>query len=340
MPQAESVVPLPTGHAGDGQNSTSAWDYFHINSVDKDNEGNYLISARHASALYKINGRTGEIMWQLGGEKSDFAYTDDLLFGFQHDARFLSSSTSGPGIEFVSVFDNAARANGHRGGGIEVVHSKSRAKLIRLDSHNWSASLEQSLISPDGLSAPSQGNVQMLPNSNLFVNWGQAGALTEYRAGDGKAIFNAYLDSDDIGQGVQSYRGFRFEWKGVPREVPAIVSLEDEDGYVTVYVSWNGDTETHRWRFYLVSVACTPGRDLPCHGRYLGQSERVSFETSFSFRPRRVSGAPSDEPTVYAEAIDHEGRVLATTSAAPPQKRVVKSMYTKNSGTQRTIELK
>lgn len=39
------------------------WDYFHINSVDKDAGGNYLISARDACAIHKINGTDGEIIW-------------------------------------------------------------------------------------------------------------------------------------------------------------------------------------------------------------------------------------------------------------------------------------
>ncbi|KAK2757153.1 hypothetical protein CKAH01_17027 [Colletotrichum kahawae] len=184
-PPSASMVSLASGHAGDGANSTSAWDYFHINSVDKNYQGGYLISARHASAVYKINGKTGDILWQLGGSRSDFSISDDIIFGFQHDARFFRNSDAGDGVEFISLFDNAARANGHRGGGIEVIHSKSKAKVIRLDTNSWTASLVTSLSSPGDILAPSQGNVQTLPNGNLFVNWGQGGAVTEFRASDG-----------------------------------------------------------------------------------------------------------------------------------------------------------
>lgn len=49
----KSVLPLD-------QNSSDKWDYFHINSVDKDSAGNYLISGKHVSALYKISSTDEE----------------------------------------------------------------------------------------------------------------------------------------------------------------------------------------------------------------------------------------------------------------------------------------
>src|SRR5215212_10033923 len=41
-------------------------DYFHINSVDVDHDDNLLISARETSAVYKIDRKSGEIIWRLG----------------------------------------------------------------------------------------------------------------------------------------------------------------------------------------------------------------------------------------------------------------------------------
>ncbi|ETS80051.1 hypothetical protein PFICI_07580 [Pestalotiopsis fici W106-1] len=303
---SHSAVSLSSGHAGDGQNSTSAWDYFHINSVDKGDDGHYLISARHASTLYKIHGGTGEIIWQLGGDNSNFAFSNDLLFGFQHDARFVSHLYDAEdGVEYVSLFDNAARANGHRGGGVETVHSMSRAKVIRLDASTWTASLEVSLSAPDHKLAPSQGNVQTLPNGNYFVNWGQGGAVTEYRAGDGEAIFHANLDSGEIGEGVQSYRGFRFPWVGRPHEEPAIMV----DGG-SVYVSWNGDTETATWKFY--AKFCSPRAGKKSRSdRFIGKSQRVSFETSFDLPQDML--VDFGGTCIYAVAHDLDGRRLVAT---------------------------
>jgi hypothetical protein len=64
------------------------WDYFHINSVDRDSKGNYVISARHCKAVYYIDGSTGEILWKLGGKNSTFTMGENTHFAFQHDARF------------------------------------------------------------------------------------------------------------------------------------------------------------------------------------------------------------------------------------------------------------
>ena len=48
---------------------------------------------------------------------------------------------------------------------------------------------------------------------------------------------------------MQNYRGFKFNWTGMPSEEPAVVALEHAESTI-VYVSWNGDTETRVWRFY------------------------------------------------------------------------------------------
>lgn len=37
--------------------SESTWDWFHLNSVDKNEAGDYLISGRHTSTVYKVSGK-------------------------------------------------------------------------------------------------------------------------------------------------------------------------------------------------------------------------------------------------------------------------------------------
>ncbi|KAK0514453.1 hypothetical protein JMJ35_003070 [Cladonia borealis] len=56
IPPHESALPLSLGQAGFANNSSMAWDYFHINSITKGDDGHYLLSARHTSTIYKING--------------------------------------------------------------------------------------------------------------------------------------------------------------------------------------------------------------------------------------------------------------------------------------------
>ncbi|KAL3431200.1 ASST-domain-containing protein [Aspergillus tetrazonus] len=293
----EAILPINSGQAGSGYNSSDAWDYFHINSVDKDSEGNYLISARDACSVHKINGTTGEIIWRLGGVKSDFELGENVQFCFQHHARFVSKEG---GKEVISLYDNAAHGT-ENGRGHEVhTHPFSQGKIIEIDTATWKATIVQAFQPPDGLLSKSQGSTQLLPNGNVLVNWGSEGALTEFRA-DGTPIFHTYMDSSFLGLGVENYRGFRYNWTGLPNEAPAIVSLENDEG-TTVYVSWNGDTETKIWRFFHLV-------DEYGSRHFLGEVERKGFETSLFVKDHGLG-------LVTAEAIDAKGRVLTSTVAA------------------------
>jgi len=297
LTQTEAIIPLNPGQAGSGYNSSDAWDYFHINSVDKDGDGNYLISARDACSVHKINGTTGEIIWRLGGKRSDFELGPNVAFCFQHHARFVSQNED---EEVISLFDNSAHGT-ESGRGTELhTHPFSQGKIIRVNSATWTASIVQAFQPPDGLLAKSQGGMQLLPNGNALVNWGSEGAVTEYRP-DGTPIFHAYMDSGFLGEGVQNYRAFRYNWTGFPNEAPAIVSQKIATG-TAVYVSWNGDTETAVWRFYAVNN--TYGSRS-----YLGKTKRRGFETAFV-----VKGGAVEH--VAAEAISASGRILTSTGVA------------------------
>jgi hypothetical protein len=262
-----------------------------------------LISARDANAVYKIDGKTSEIIWQLGGKSTNFTLGDQVEFAFQHHARFLSQSSDGT-KEIISLYDNSAHGteNGH---GHEVHFYKfSRGKIIEVDTENWTSKIVQAFHPPNDLLSKSQGSTQVLPNGNVLVNWGSEGAITEFKS-DGTPIFHFYMDSGSLGEGVENYRGFRYNWTGIPNEAPAIVALKDEEKETTnIYVSWNGDTETKTWRFYEVNES---GRRS-----YLGESKRESFETVLKLDRAGVN-------TVQAEAVGYGGQVLVDTSIVKPE---------------------
>src|ERR1700691_452685 len=86
-------VPYSDSHAPMGQPG-QPWDWFHINAVHLDTDGNLLISSRFTWTIYKVNLRTGAMMWQLGGKHSTFAIkaapgqnldSAGEIFAFQHD---------------------------------------------------------------------------------------------------------------------------------------------------------------------------------------------------------------------------------------------------------------
>lgn len=107
---------------GPGGTEDDPFDWIHLNSVEKDELGNYLISARYTHSLTYIDGKTGAILWNLGGRDNDF---QDLSggnatnFAWQHDARLISPDSfpttydppeeqDGMTTTLVSLFDNAA----------------------------------------------------------------------------------------------------------------------------------------------------------------------------------------------------------------------------------------
>ena len=76
-------------------------DPYHLNSIDLDADGNLVLSARHTNAIYKIDRQTGDVIWRLGGKRSDFAMRPGTTFNLQHDARMQHDGT-------ITLFDNVA----------------------------------------------------------------------------------------------------------------------------------------------------------------------------------------------------------------------------------------
>ncbi|KAL2865973.1 arylsulfotransferase family protein [Aspergillus lucknowensis] len=288
-----SALPLETDGPFDGRNSHNAWDYFHLNSAAKDEDGNYLISARNYAAIFKVDGTSGEVIWQLGGRHgTDFEVPQNVEFAYQHDVRIRYRSDDGS-IERISFFDNADHSRpGHS------LNSSSRARYVELDHSAGTVREIQTYWPPDELIANSQGSARFLPGGNLFVDWGQAGAVTEFSA-EGEVLFHAYLDSYPSNH-VQSYRGFRAPWAGYSSEEPAVLALGNTTGQLSVYVSWNGDTETKFWNFYLVVEGA--------ERKYLGRKERVSFETLF--QTELDLAIEASQVIIAAEARDAEGSIL------------------------------
>ena len=131
-------VGLDETYATVSQDGRPGLDYFHANSIEVDHDNNLLVSARQTFAVYKIDRNTGEIIWRLGGKKSDFVMGEGTRFAFQHDARRLTDGT-------ISIFDN----------GTTVFHDnlpeaveESRGIVLELDEEQMSASLVASTPTP------------------------------------------------------------------------------------------------------------------------------------------------------------------------------------------------
>src|SRR5215208_2927224 len=268
------------------QDGRSGFDYFHINSIDVDHDNNLLVSARETFAVYKIDRNTGEVMWRLGGKKSDFEMGEGTRFAFQHDARRQKDGT-------LTIFDNGMTIFPN---GMPKTIEESRGIVLELDEKKMKASLLRQYTHPDGLRADAAGNVQVLPNGDVFVGWGRALYSSEFSP-DGKLLFDASLPS-----GNRSYRAFRSLWSGHPTDRPAAVAERTSKDEVRVYASWNGATEVVTWE---VLAGSDPDRLKPA-----GSAPRKGFETAITFQ--------TDEPYVAVKARDRSGRVLGASKALEP----------------------
>ena len=256
------------------------WDYFHINSIDVASDGNLLVSARNTHAVYKINRRTGALIWRLGGKRSNFKLGRGSRFAWQHDARPHPDGT-------VSIFDNSASPK---------VRRRSRGIVVALDTTTRRARLKRHYEHGDVL-APNKASMQVLPNGNAFVGWGSEPHISEFSR-QGRLLFDAHFPRK-----VDSYRAYRFPWTGRPTGGPALLARKRPGGSLLVHASWNGATEVASWQ-----VLAGPGPDAL---KPLGSARRDGFETAIRVR--------TGEPYVAVQARGRSGEVLGISRAVKPR---------------------
>jgi Arylsulfotransferase (ASST) len=256
------------------------YDYLHLNSLALTADGNLLVSGRETWSLYRLDRRTGAVIWRLGGKRSDFAMGNDARFAWQHHATPLSDQS-------ISVFDD-----GSDGG--RPTEPQSRGIILAVDERRRTARLARSYTHPKPLSTNAMGSMQVLPNGKVAVGWGGDPYASEFAA-DGRLVADAQLPN-----GIYSYRALRYRWHGTPATTPAIaLRPSTRSDTLTLYASWNGATHARFWQVH----AGMSERDL----RPIGVARRRGFETAI---PLGAGGG-----YVAASALDRNGRRLGTSAA-------------------------
>ncbi len=269
-------VPLANSYSSAAPTSRSEpFDYFHINSIDVEHDGDLLVSSRNTWAAYDVDAKTGQVRWELGGKHSSFKMGPGTATAWQHDARQQPDGA-------ITFFDNGA---------FPQVHPQSRAIEVTLDEANMTATLSRSYEHQNPLVAGSQGNVQALAGGDWMVGWGQAGYLSEVDAA-GQVLFNAHLPPD-----WESYRTFAQPWSGQPANPPAVAAVGAHGG-TTAYASWNGATEVASWRVLAGSSSSIlkPAASAP----------KAGFETAIA-----LPAAPAGS-YVAVQALNAAGAVIGT----------------------------
>jgi hypothetical protein len=168
------------------------------------------------------------------------------------------------------------------------VQDQSRGIALELDENNMSATLVRVYTSPDKPLATSLGNMQVLPNGNVFISWGDAPFISEF-SHEGELLFDAHYPAD-----VESYRAFRFPWSAHPDEQPAAVAERTSEDEVRVYASWNGATEVAAWE---VLTGPRPDQMEP-----VGSVPWDGFETAMLVQ--------TSDPYIAVQTKHSSGRVL------------------------------
>ncbi|KAJ5623776.1 hypothetical protein N7510_000085 [Penicillium lagena] len=285
-PSMSYTFPAHTDTSGTGLKVTEPWDYFHINSIDKNADGDYLISSRHTCAIYKISGKDGSVIWRLHGADPSFKNIN-FSFSQQHDARWLYENATHTVLSLYNNGDN----------GFNQTHAFSSGMVILID-HVDNTATQIRDYGPPGkeMHSSSQGNLQRLPNQNVVMGWGNNPFISEHTEDGELVMWARYTFSNTI----MNYRAQKFEWDSDPSDSPALWSYArspEPSSPTSFYVSWNGATRVKTWRFYGAANMTGPYT-------FLDEVNKTGFETEYT--------NASFYTWTKVEAIDRNGDVLRT----------------------------
>jgi hypothetical protein len=154
---------------------------------------------------------------------------------------------------------------------------------------------------PDHEISIARGNMQTLPDSNVFIGWATRGLISEL-AQDGTPIMEAKFSDDKM----STYRSYKLNFTGRPHFPPVSKSIVYGSTPSTAntfhYISWNGATDVHSWNLYGATKNSSDSFSL------LAKVEKTSFETMYMTKGYIAF--------VYVEAVGVDGNVMGFSIAA------------------------
>ena len=273
-----------------------AIDLVHGNALTLANDGNLLLSSRNLSEITKIDLQTGAAIWRLGGKASQFTFTNDQPFAYQHDVRMLPNGD-------LTVFDNH---------GTEQNPAPSRGVEYKIDETNKTVTKVWEYTPTAPTFATFMGDNERLADGNIFLDWGAPFTGPGYQYVNmievnpqNQVLFQLVFDQPYV-----SYRATRAPWVGSPTTPPSLAFKADTSG-LTLGYSWNGATEVASWDVF--------GGNSPKAMNQIAKADKAGFETQSHF-----IGLPKDECYFQVTPLDKNGNemtrsaVISTDTATCP----------------------
>ncbi len=239
--------------------TTSSIDPTNFNAIEVESDTSLLLSMAHQDEITKIDRRTGEVIWRLGGKNNEFTFVNSTRpFTRQHDVRRLPNGN-------ITIFDNGTFSDPQYSRGVEY----------ELDEVNMTATQVWEFDHGKTIQSSHKGNVQRLPNGNTLISWGGLGenpavpSFTEVKPDGTIAYQVSYPEHDG------SYRVLKFPWKTNIFKTPvSSINFGNWDGYTeSIYllqVSNQADTAMDLTSYAVHSdhffVDETFPVEIPAHG--------------------------------------------------------------------------
>lgn len=129
-------------------------DYVHINSMEIDKEdGNLLCSYRNIDAIIKIDRKTGELIWVLGGKGDQFGLTEKQKFSKQHSIISISNNT-------IMLYDNG--------------NSNKKSRVLKIKINEKNKTIEEYKEYELGVYAYMMGSIRVIdePKETYLICYG------------------------------------------------------------------------------------------------------------------------------------------------------------------------
>ena len=233
------------------------WDYAHVNAISVDAGGDFILSARGASAVYKISRATGRVIWRLGGKRRTLRWV-----------RASASTSSTTWARSRRHTDDLRQRRGR----CEVPGADDQARRRPRDARGRSHA-------PSGPPLEHPGRNAAVAERQHVRRLGLATVVHRVRRGRQGRLRRPACSRH--GQ----HRAYRGLWAGTPKTKPTVVRKGGR-----LYVSWNGATEVAAWQVGEKAYPRT-GFETACPRRPPAPRSERSTRPGTSSRPHPCADA-------------------------------------------------